>query len=179
MGNVTGKMYLKTEGQNYAEGIVCGQSQLGTFQKINFKVTGYRGNVVTSPMTENAPSGQKNVTVGNGSQFKAGFSVYIKDDENSETNTISGVSGNLLTMYNNLQHNYYVSTHGMVIGSDSTIIAFSLFNVTKNITIDMDVYGSYNEKDVTENWIGDTVRAQPKGGLILDHVEFFINTYYT
>jgi len=179
MGNVTGKMYPKTEGQNYAEGIVCGQSPLGTFQKINFKVMGYRGTVVTSPIKIDAPSGQKNVTVNNGSQFKAGFSVQIRDDDWSEMNIIDAVTNDVLTMHNDLTHSYYVSKNGLVVGSSSIIIAFSLFNVTKNITIDMDVYGCYNEKDVTENWIGDTVRAQPKGGLILDHVEFFINTYYT
>jgi len=43
MVNVTGTVYHKTTGQKYAEGIVLGQSQLGTFQKIYFKVTAIKG----------------------------------------------------------------------------------------------------------------------------------------
>jgi hypothetical protein len=55
MGNVTGKMYLKTEGQKYSEGVVLDQPQLGTFQKIHFKVTAIKGTGFTEELIPNTP----------------------------------------------------------------------------------------------------------------------------
>lgn len=117
MGNVTGKVYYKTEGQNYAEGVVPHQEGLGTFEKINFKVTAVEGKGFT----------QETFTC-NGNQVKR--------------------------------------------------IRWKLYNVTKDITVDMEECS--DEKWITDDWRGDVIRAMPKLGCeTLEHVEFYINTYYT
>lgn len=54
-----------------------------------------------------ALSGQANVQVGNGSQFKVGEMVIIYDgDDTFETAVIEGISGNIITMRENLTYSY-------------------------------------------------------------------------
>jgi len=74
--------------------------------------------VIATAMTADPPSGQKNVTVADGSKFQTGYSVEIKDDVHSEWNTVASVAGNVVTMQNNLAYTYYVAKNGKVEGPD-------------------------------------------------------------
>jgi hypothetical protein len=74
--------------------------------------------VIATNMTADPPSGQKNVTVADGSKFQTGYPVQIEDDVHSEWNTVASVAGNVVTMENNLQHTYYVAKNGKVEGPD-------------------------------------------------------------
>ena len=69
---------------------------------------------ILSNLSADASSGQKNVVVKDGSLFSAGKSVVIKDDSHSETNTVSSVAGNTVTMQNNLANTYTTSANGFV-----------------------------------------------------------------
>jgi len=73
---------------------------------------------IATNITQDAPSGQKNVTVADGSKFQAGFPVEIKDDAHTEWNEVDSVAGNVVTMKNNLQYTYYVNKNGKVEGPD-------------------------------------------------------------
>lgn len=69
---------------------------------------GYWGDLVFD-----APVGQKNVTVTDGSKFAVGNPVLIRDDLHSETtNSIASILGNKLIMVNNLAYTYTVAAHG-------------------------------------------------------------------
>jgi len=74
--------------------------------------------VIPTKMTQDPPSGQKNVTVTDGSKFQAGYAVEIKDDAHSEWNQVGSVAGNVVTMVNNLAYTYYVAKNGKVEGPD-------------------------------------------------------------
>jgi hypothetical protein len=74
--------------------------------------------VITTNMTQDPPSGQRNVTVADGTKFQSGYPVQIKDDVHSEWNTVSSVAGNVVTMQNDLQYTYYVAKNGVVEGPD-------------------------------------------------------------
>lgn len=67
-----------------------------------------------SALTVDALEDQKIVNVTSGLTFEAGVNVVIKDDTNSETNSIMFITGNMLTMTNDLQHTYTVAAHGEV-----------------------------------------------------------------
>jgi hypothetical protein len=69
-------------------------------------------------MTQNASAGQKDVTIADGSKFKAEYPVQIQDDAHSEWNTVASVAGNVVTMVNNLAYTYYVEKNGLVEGPD-------------------------------------------------------------
>jgi len=70
--------------------------------------------VIPTNMTQNASAGQKDVTVADGSKFKAEYPVQIQDDAHSEWNSVASINGNVLTMQNNLQYTYYVAKNGKV-----------------------------------------------------------------
>ena len=74
--------------------------------------------VIPTKITADAASGQKDVTVEDGSKFQVGYPVEIKDDAHAEWNKVASVNGNVLTMENNLQHAYYVNKNGKVEGPD-------------------------------------------------------------
>jgi hypothetical protein len=74
--------------------------------------------VIATAMTADPPSGQKNVTVADGSKFQAGYPVEIKDDAHAEWNKVASISGNVLTMETNFQQTYYVAKNGKVEGPD-------------------------------------------------------------
>jgi len=74
--------------------------------------------VIPTNITLDAASGQKNVTVADGSKFQANFPVEIKDDAHAEWNEVDSVAGNVVTMQNNLAHTYYVAKNGKVEGPD-------------------------------------------------------------
>jgi hypothetical protein len=74
--------------------------------------------VITTAMSQDASSGQKNVTVADGTKFQAGFPVKIYDNSNSEWNVVGSVDGNILTMQNNLAYTYHVANGGSVDGPD-------------------------------------------------------------
>jgi len=74
--------------------------------------------VIATKMAQDPPSGQKNVTVVDGSKFRVGYPVEIKDDAHAEWNKVASISGNVLTMENNLQYTYYVNKNGKVEGPD-------------------------------------------------------------
>jgi hypothetical protein len=68
----------------------------------------------TDLMAAPANSGQKNVTVTDGTKFTAGRLVKIYDEGNWEYNRIDSIAGNVLTMYNNLVNNYTTGDNGAV-----------------------------------------------------------------
>jgi len=70
--------------------------------------------VIPTAITVDAPSGQKNVTVADGTKFLSGYPVQIFDDAHSEWNTVASVAGNVVTMQNNLAYTYYVDKNGKV-----------------------------------------------------------------
>jgi len=74
--------------------------------------------VIATAMAQDPPSGQKDVTVEDGSKFQVGYPVEVKDDAHSEWNKVAGINGNVLTMENNLQYTYYVAKNGRVEGPD-------------------------------------------------------------
>jgi hypothetical protein len=78
--------------------------------------------VVPTLLTVDASSGQKNVTVADGSKFQADFPVEIKDDAHSEWNEVDSVLGNVVAMKNNLANTYYVSKSGKVEGPDEAFM---------------------------------------------------------
>ena len=74
--------------------------------------------VIPTLLGADASSGQKNVTVADGTKFQAGFPVQIYDDSNSEWNVVGSVNGNVVTMQNNLVNTYHVANDGTVEGPD-------------------------------------------------------------
>ena len=74
--------------------------------------------VIPTSLAQDASSGQKNVTISDGSMFQSGYPVQIKDNSNSEWNTVASVNGNVLTMQNNLAYTYSVAKSGVVEGPD-------------------------------------------------------------
>jgi len=74
--------------------------------------------VIPTSITVDAATGQKNVTVADGTKFQAGFPVEIKDDAHAEWNEVDSVAGNVVTMKTNLANTYYVSKSGKVEGPD-------------------------------------------------------------
>ena len=74
--------------------------------------------VIPTALAQDASSGQKNVTVSDGTKFHSGYPVQIKDNSNSEWNTVASVNGNVLTMQNNLSYTYSVAKSGVVEGTD-------------------------------------------------------------
>ena len=73
---------------------------------------------IATKMAQDPPAGQKNVTVADGSKFRVGYPVEIKDDAHAEWNKVAAINGNVLTMENNLQYTYYVAKNGKVEGPD-------------------------------------------------------------
>jgi len=71
-----------------------------------------------SLMNSNANSGQTNVVVKEGWRFKAGDDVIVGDDDAEETNSIDSISGNTLTMDDNLDNNYTTAKNGFVTNLD-------------------------------------------------------------
>jgi hypothetical protein len=74
--------------------------------------------VIPTSITVDAATGQKNVTVADGTKFQADFPVEVKDDAHAEWNEVDSVAGNVVTMKNNLANAYYVSKNGKVEGPD-------------------------------------------------------------
>jgi len=72
---------------------------------------------ITSLLTDDAASGQKNVTVADGTIFWVGQNVTIADlTPLTENNVIDSINGNVLTMLNNLANTYTVAQSGNVTG---------------------------------------------------------------
>ena len=69
---------------------------------------------ITSLLTGNAASGQKDVAVTDGTKFSEDEIVVIRDDNAYETNTIASIAGNTLTMATNLANTYTVAASGIV-----------------------------------------------------------------
>lgn len=65
--------------------------------------------VVPATLVADAPSGQEDVTVTDGSKFSADMPCEIKDSAHSEWNEVDSVLGDVVTMKNNLAYTYYVA----------------------------------------------------------------------
>ena len=74
--------------------------------------------VVPTNLAADAAAGQKNVTVADGSKFKADFPVEIKDSAHSEWGEVESVLGNVVTIKSNLANSYFVSKAGLMEGPD-------------------------------------------------------------
>ena len=77
----------------------------------NLKRVGVIRDEPESLLTADASSGQKVVTVADGTKFKRHDKVFISDDLASEANFIDTISGNDLTMYYNLEHTYTIANN--------------------------------------------------------------------
>ncbi len=91
----------------------------------------------TEDLTGDAASAQKVVAVVDGSTFSVGDVVNIYDDTPQiEENTIASISGNNLTMENNLSHTYTTANNALVAymrsGDASSLVAHLLDNYTAN-----------------------------------------------
>ena len=71
----------------------------------------YRQN---SALTSDASSGQKECVVADSLIFSAGMLVKIRDDNTWEYNEVASVTGNTVTMVNNLAHTYTIAASGKV-----------------------------------------------------------------
>jgi hypothetical protein len=78
--------------------------------------------VIPTKLSQDASSGQKNITVADGTKFQADFPVEIEDDAHAEWNEVGSVAGNVLTMKNNLAYTYYVAKNGKVEGPDPSFM---------------------------------------------------------
>jgi len=76
---------------------------------------------IISDIASDANSGQKNITVKDGTLFTAGETVVIKDSLGRETNTVASVAGNVVTMQNNLSYNYTTANSGFVKNTTDSI----------------------------------------------------------
>lgn len=85
-----------------------------------------RYNYQLSLLTANAAAAQKVCAVADGTKFWAGEAVTISDSAASEANTIDTISGNNLTMLNNLANAYTVANAGKVEGSEDDDDHFEL-----------------------------------------------------
>jgi hypothetical protein len=65
----------------------------------------------TGRLMYNAPAGQRVVNVTDGSKYWAGYPVLVKDDLHQETNTVSSVIGNKITLTTNLLYSYTVAAN--------------------------------------------------------------------
>jgi len=72
--------------------------------------------LVAGTMSANASSGQKNIVLssGHGTYFTEEEYVYIYDNNNWEVGQLDSISGNTLTMHENLRHNYTTAASGKV-----------------------------------------------------------------
>jgi len=104
------------------------------------------GDVVESVIASTASSGQKNVFVADASNFKVGQQVFIGTKSSSSThweiNRIAGISGNTLTMEQNLRNTY--STSEYVYTAFHAIEAYnSQYVIVKNLAIDGNTANNY------------------------------------
>lgn len=73
---------------------------------------------VNSSLAANAASGQKDITVDDGTKFQSSDVITVKDDNASETATINYIVGNILTVWENLANSYVdVADNGIVHGN--------------------------------------------------------------
>ena len=103
--------------------------------------------VIPTAITADAPSGQKNVTVADGTKFQSGYPVQIYDKSNSEWNTVASVNSNVVTMQNNLAYTYYVANGGVVEAPDP---AFGQGVFPAAFAIDF-LYQAYNTPQFSAN----------------------------
>jgi len=72
---------------------------------------------ITSDLSGNAASGQKDVAVDDGTIFAANEVVTVTDDNASETAIIVSIAGNTLTMQSNLTNSYTTAANALVNGN--------------------------------------------------------------
>ncbi len=72
---------------------------------------------ITSDLSGNAASGQKDVAVDDGTIFAAGDVVTVKDDNASESAIIASIATNTLTMQSNLANAYTTAANALVNGN--------------------------------------------------------------
>jgi len=103
--------------------------------------------VIATAMNQDSPAGQKNVPVADGSKFQVGYPVEIKDDAHTEWNKVASISGNVLTMENNLAYTYNATKNGRVEGPDP---AYGRGVLASAFAIDF-LHEAYNAKQFEAN----------------------------
>ena len=95
-------------------------------------------NKVQELIDSDAGSGQKNVTVADGSSFQVGQHLCVRDDTHWEVNIIASIAGNVLTMENNLANTYEGTDNGRVYTCHSAIYVTGSSKKIKilNLTVD-------------------------------------------
>lgn len=95
----------------------------------------------TGLLMYNAPAGQRVVNVTDGSKFQAGYSVLVKDDLHQETNTVSAVIGNKITLATNLLYSYTVAAHAGCYPDPDTSTQVSYDKAIGNVLIGVTTAG--------------------------------------
>ncbi len=98
---------------------------------------------IISDMASNANSGQKDITVKDGTLFANGETVVIKDSVSRETNTVASVAGNVVTMQNNLANTYTTANSGFV---KNTADSVDLVDFPMLVSLDSDASLASNAK---------------------------------
>jgi hypothetical protein len=62
-------------------------------------------------LTQDAPSGQRAVTVTDSTKYAVGSSVFVRDDSHNQNNTVQSIAGNTLTLTTILAYTYTVAAN--------------------------------------------------------------------
>jgi len=89
-------------------------------------------NKVQELITSDAAASQKEVEVAVGGSFEVGQHLCVRDDSAWEVNEVASISGDVLTMVNDLANQYDVADNGRVYTCHST---FYITGTSKNIRI--------------------------------------------
>jgi len=95
-------------------------------------------NKVQELIASDAASGQKNVTVADGSSFQSGQHLCVRDDTHWEVNVIASINGDVLTMENNLANAYEVSDNGRVYTCHSAVYVTGTSKKVKILNLAID-----------------------------------------
>ncbi|MGD2200491.1 MAG: right-handed parallel beta-helix repeat-containing protein [Candidatus Bathyarchaeota archaeon] len=116
-------------------------------------------------LTQDAPSGQKNVVVSEGSSFEVGQHLCVRDDSAYEVNRVASINGDTLTMEDDLENSYQVSNNGRVFTCHSAVY---ITGASKRVRIyNLMVEGNRGDQEFDregyypEEHQGDGVRLSP------------------
>ena len=95
----------------------------------------------TGRLMYDAPAGQRVVNVTDGSKYQAGYVVLVKDDLHQETNTVSTVAGNKITLTTNLVNSYTVAAHAGCYPDPATTTSVSYDKTIGNVLVGITTQG--------------------------------------
>jgi hypothetical protein len=119
--------------------------------------------VIPTIITADASSGQKNVSVADGTKFQTGYPVQIYDNVNSEWNTVASVNGNTVIMQNSLANTYKVIQGGTVESPES---AYGQGVFPAAFAIDF-LYQAYSSSQFTKNQVDILTKIRALADFVL------------